>query len=69
MMKVGVTINRPPRDRRIAFIRSPDNIPSSCCRRQCAAQAGALDLNAEHRQMVSAAGNLLRPRLHILPKN
>ncbi len=26
MMKAGVTINRPPRDGRMAFIRSPDSI-------------------------------------------
>ena len=26
LMKMGVTINRPPRDGRMAFIRSPDNI-------------------------------------------
>ena len=26
MMKAGITINRPPRDGRMAFIRSPDNI-------------------------------------------
>ena len=26
LMKVGVTINRPPRDGQMAFIRSPDNI-------------------------------------------
>jgi len=26
LSKVGVTINRPPRDGRMAFIRSPDNI-------------------------------------------
>src|SRR5262249_54817044 len=26
LMKVGVTINRPPRDGRLAFIRSPDNV-------------------------------------------
>ena len=25
-MKAGVTINRPPREGRMAFIRSPDNI-------------------------------------------
>ena len=25
-MKAGVTINRPPRDGRMAFIRSPDDI-------------------------------------------
>lgn len=26
MMKSGVTINRPPRDGKLAFVRSPDNI-------------------------------------------
>jgi lactoylglutathione lyase len=26
LMKSGVTINRPPRDGRMAFVRSPDNI-------------------------------------------
>ena len=26
LMKAGVTINRPPRDGRMAFVRSPDNI-------------------------------------------
>jgi lactoylglutathione lyase len=26
LMKAGITINRPPRDGRMAFIRSPDNI-------------------------------------------
>jgi len=26
LMDVGVTINRPPRDGRMAFVRSPDNI-------------------------------------------
>src|SRR5262249_21620170 len=26
LMKAGVTINRPPRDGRMAFIRSPDNV-------------------------------------------
>jgi lactoylglutathione lyase len=26
LMKSGVTINRPPRDGRMAFIRSPDNV-------------------------------------------
>ncbi len=27
MMDAGVTINRPPRDGHMAFVRSPDNIP------------------------------------------
>lgn len=26
LVKAGVTINRPPRDGRMAFVRSPDNI-------------------------------------------
>ncbi|MDR3500410.1 MAG: VOC family protein [Parvibaculum sp.] len=26
LMKAGVTINRPPRDGRMAFVRSPDNV-------------------------------------------
>ena len=26
LQKAGVTINRPPRDGRMAFVRSPDNI-------------------------------------------
>jgi lactoylglutathione lyase len=26
LMKAGITINRPPRDGRMAFVRSPDNI-------------------------------------------
>ena len=26
-MDAGITINRPPRDGRMAFVRSPDNIP------------------------------------------
>jgi lactoylglutathione lyase len=26
MMKAGITVNRPPRDGNMAFIRSPDNI-------------------------------------------
>ena len=31
--KHGVTINRPPRDGRMAFVRSPDKFRSSCCRK------------------------------------
>lgn len=33
LMKAGVVINRPPRDGRMAFVRSPDQIRSSSCRR------------------------------------
>jgi lactoylglutathione lyase len=30
---IGVTINRPPRDGHMAFVRSPEGSRSSCCRR------------------------------------
>jgi len=33
LMDHGVTINRPPRDGRMAFVRSPDKVSSNCCRR------------------------------------
>ena len=33
MMKAGVTINRPPRDGMMAFVRSPDRHRSNCCRK------------------------------------
>ena len=33
LQDAGVTINRPPRDGHMAFVRSPDNIRSSCCRK------------------------------------
>ena len=32
LMDCGVTINRPPRDGRMAFVRSPTISPWSCCR-------------------------------------
>ena len=36
----GVTINRPPRDGRMAFLRSPDNISVELLQRGTALQAG-----------------------------
>ena len=53
LMKAGVTINRPPRDGRMAFVRSPDNISIEILpegRRPAA--AGAVDVDAEHRRLV-----------------
>jgi lactoylglutathione lyase len=49
----GVVINRPPRDGRMAFIRSPDNI-SVAAPKGCGAGAGrTLDLHAERRRLVA----------------
>ncbi len=54
-MKAGVTINRPPRDGRMAFVRSPDNISIELLQKgEAQAQAGAVGVDAEHRQVVTA---------------
>ena len=47
LMKAGVTINRPPRDGQMAFIRSPDNISIELIQKGDASRSGALDLDAE----------------------
>ncbi len=63
LSQAGVTINRPPRDGRMAFIRSPDNISIELLQKgEAKAKAGALGVDGEHRQVVSAAG---RSRLDI----
>ena len=36
LMDGGVTINRPPRDGRMAFVRSPDNISIEILQKDCA---------------------------------
>ena len=53
LMDMGVTINRPPRDGHMAFVRSPDGISveliqNGTCRRR------SLGLDAQHRHLVSA---------------
>ena len=54
-MKAGVTINRPPRDGNMAFIRSPDNISIEILQKGGPqAAAGAVDVDAEHRRLVAA---------------
>ena len=56
LMKKGVVINRPPRDGHMAFIRSPDNISIELLqKRQAKAEARAVGLDAEHRQVVAPA--------------
>ena len=47
----GIVINRPPRDGRMAFIRSPDNISIElAAERRRPAPRRALGLDAEHRR-------------------
>ena len=52
-MKAGVTINRPPRDGNMAFVRSPDQHSIELLQKGAAAAAeGAVGLDAEYREMV-----------------
>ena len=54
-MKAGVTINRPPRDGNMAFVRSPDKHSIELLQKGAAAAAeGAVDLDAEYRELVRA---------------
>ena len=63
LMKAGVTINRPPRDGRMAFVRSPDNISHrAAAEGRGTAQAGAVGVDAEHRQVVTRTGCRWRSR-------
>ena len=49
----GVTINRPPRDGRMAFVRSPDRISIELLQKGASlAAAGTLDVDAEHWRVV-----------------
>ena len=51
----GVTINRPPRDGHMAFVRTPDDISIELLQKGESAGAGrALGINAEHGRMVMA---------------
>ena len=53
LMDNGVTINRPPRDGRMAFVRTPDKISIELLQKGAALGAGrALGVDAEHRPMV-----------------
>ncbi len=50
----GVTINRPPRDGRMAFVRSPDQISIELLQRGArAAAGGAVEIDAEHGSLVN----------------
>ena len=64
LMKAGVTINRPPRDGVMAFVRSPDKHSIELLQKGAAAAAqGAVGLHAQHREMVTPYPVSLRRRL------
>ena len=53
LMDAGVTINRPPRDGRMAFVRSPDGISIELLQKGAALRAGrAVGVDAQHGRMV-----------------
>ena len=56
LQAAGVTINRPPRDGHMAFIRTPDNISIELIQKGGSLPAGrALGVDGEHRRVVSDA--------------
>ena len=56
LMKAGVTINRPPRDGVMAFVRSPDKQSIELLQKGAALPpARAVEVDAEHREVVGAA--------------
>ena len=58
----GVTINRPPRDGHMAFVRSPDGIfHRIAAGRRTAAARRALGVHAQHRHLVAAHANPCPP--------
>ena len=64
LMEHGVTINRPPRDGRMAFVRSPDNVSIELLQKGPALRAcGALEHHAECRPVVGRAAAPLMPSL------
>ena len=51
-----MTINRPPRDGNMAFVRSPDNISIEILQKGAALPAGrAVEVDAEYRKVVSGS--------------
>ena len=57
LMKAGVTINRPPRDGVMAFVRSPDKHSIELLQKGAPLPPqGAVGLDAQHREVVTAAG-------------
>jgi lactoylglutathione lyase len=57
LLDKDVTLNRPPRDGRMAFIRSPDGISIELLQSGGrAAAAGALAIDGEYRRVVALSG-------------
>ena len=68
LMKAGVTINRPPRDGVMAFVRSPDKHSIELLQKGVApAAAGTVEIHAKYRKLVSAACLPLAVKLFIRP--
>ena len=68
LMKAGVTINRPPRDGNMAFVRSPDKHSIELLQKgKRAAAEGTLGLDAEHRALVRRAEMRPTGRARIRP--
>jgi lactoylglutathione lyase len=64
LMKGGVTINRPPRDGNMAFVRSPDKQSVELLQKgKPLAAEGAVVLDAEHRELVRHARLPARPTI------
>ena len=62
LMDAGVTINRPPRDGYMAFVKSPDNVSIELLQRgEPQARAGALGLHAQYRHLVGLGLEAGRP--------
>ena len=54
-MKAGVTINRPPRDGTMAFVRSPDKHSIELLQKGAPLPpTGALEIDAEYREVVGS---------------
>gem|GEM_PF-44097 len=54
LQKMGVAINRPPRDGHMAFVRSPDLISIELLQKGRVARLGTLGFDAEYWRLVSA---------------
>jgi lactoylglutathione lyase len=65
LMQRGVTINRPPRDGKMAFVRSPDLISIELLQKGAALPPRNPGFDAKHRQLVAALQRARprRPRL------
>ena len=64
----GVTINRPPRDGHMAFVRSPDGISIELLQKGGSLPQGrALDLDAQRRRLVAGIARLQRLQTRARP--